>query len=196
MRTKPPEPYQGRVIDSLTDDARRLWNELGGTETAWKIWSQRPASNNREQAETGWKKPDKDLPAFELSDLGGRIWRLKDLAGRAVLVNVWATWCGPCQAELPKLEDLYQKLKERRDVQILTFSIDSDPGLLGPFMKEKGYTFPVLLAENFVFGLLDIVGVPQNWIVDGKGVWRWTSGPPPSETDWEAAILRELESVR
>jgi thiol-disulfide isomerase/thioredoxin len=72
-----------------------------------------------------------------------------------LLINVWATWCGPCQAELPKLEKLYEKVKDRSDLQILTLTIDEDLGAVAPFMKEKGYTFPVLPAYSFVTGLLD-----------------------------------------
>ena len=45
--------------------------------------------------------------------MAGKTWRLKDLAGRATLINVWATWCGPCQAELPHIEKLHQMTKER-----------------------------------------------------------------------------------
>ena len=132
----------------------------------------------------------------ELADLAGKTWRLKDLAGRAVLINVWATWCGPCQRELPRLERLYEKAKGRSDLQILTLTIDEDLGAVAPFMKEKGYTFPVLPANSFVTGLLDLVAIPQNWIVDIKGEWLWTGGPNVSDAEWEPAMLKQLESAR
>ncbi len=195
-RKKPPEPYEGQHIDYLGDEARALWTQLGGTESAWKLWSQPPAAKVQELAESGWRKPGKDMPAFELADLSGKTWRLKDLSGRAVLINVWATWCGPCQRELPHLEKLYEKLKERADLQILTLTIDEDLGAVAPYMKEKGYTFPVLPAAGFVTGLLDIVGIPQNWILDAKGVWRWTGAPGVPDAEWEDAMLRQLESAR
>jgi len=135
-RKAPPEPYQGHVRDDLLDEARALWQQLGGTETAWKIWSKPPAAKIQELAESGFEKPGKTMPAFELADLSGKTWRLKDLAGRAVLINVWATWCGPCQRELPHIEKLYEKVKERPDLQILTLPIDQDLGAVAPFMKE------------------------------------------------------------
>jgi thiol-disulfide isomerase/thioredoxin len=195
-RKKPPQPHKGRVRDPLLDEARALWGQLGGTETAWNIWSKPPAARIQELAESGWRKPAKDMPAFELADLSGKTWRLKDLGGRAVLINVWATWCGPCQAELPHLERLYKKVKDRTDLQILTLTIDDDTGLVAPFMKEKGYTFPVLPATSFVTGLLDLVSIPRNWIVDPKGVWRWTGAPGGPDAEWEEAMLRQLESVK
>ena len=196
LRKHPPDPYEGRVTDDLMDEARALWKQLGGTETAWNLWSAPPAAKIQELAESGWKKPAKAMPAFELADLSGRTWRLKNLEGRVLLINVWATWCGPCQAELPKLEKLYEKVKDRSDLQILTLTIDEDLGAVAPFMKEKGYTFPVLPAYSFVIGLLDLVGIPQNWIVDTKGEWRWTGGPNVPDAEWQDAMLKQLESVR
>ena len=195
-RKEPPEPHEGRVRDDLMDEARALWKQLGGSETAWNLWSKPPSAKIQELAENGWRKPGKDMPAFELADLSGRTWRLKDLAGRPVLINVWATWCGPCQRELPHLEKLYRKVKDRSDLQILTLTIDEDLGAVAPFMKEKGYTFPVLPAYSFVTGLLDLVGIPQNWIVDSKGEWRWTGAPAVPDAEWEEAMLKQLESAR
>jgi thiol-disulfide isomerase/thioredoxin len=195
-RKKPPDAYQGRVIDLLMDEARALWKQMGGTETAWNIWSKPPAAKIQELAESGWKKPEKPMPAFELADLSGKTWRLKSLEGRAVLINVWATWCGPCQRELPHLEKLYEQVKDRADLQILTLTIDEDLGVVAPFMKEKGYTFPVLPAYSFVSGLLDLVAIPQNWIVDTKSEWRWTGAPSVSDAEWETAMLKQLESAK
>ncbi|MDR3717539.1 MAG: TlpA disulfide reductase family protein [Bryobacteraceae bacterium] len=195
-RKRPPDPVEGWIIDELTDEARALWKQLGGTETAWNIWSKPPAAKIQELAESGWRKPAKTMPPFELADLSGKTWRLKDLGGRAVLINVWATWCGPCQAELPRLQKLYEQVKDRADLQILTLTIDEDPGVVAPFLKEKGYTFPVLPAYGFVTELLDLVAIPQNWIVDAKGEWRWTGAPDAPDAEWGAAMLKQLESAR
>lgn len=195
-RKKAPNAFEGRVLDDLMDEARALWTQMGGTETAWIVWSKPPAAKIQELAESGWKKPAKPMPAFELADLSGKTWRLKNLEGRAVLINVWATWCGPCQRELPHLEKLYEQIKDRADLQILTLTIDEDLGVVAPFMREKGYTFPVLPAYSFVAGLLDLVAIPQNWIVDTKGEWRWTGAPAVSDAEWEAAMLKQLESAK
>lgn len=195
-RKDPPAPLEGRVHDDLIDEARALWQQLGGTETAWNLWSKPPSSKIQESTGTGWQKPAKPMPPFELADLSGKTWRLRALEGRAVLINVWATWCDPCKAGLPHLEKLYQRVKDRPDLQILTLTIDQDLGAVAPFMKEKGYTFPVLPAYSFVTGLLDLVGIPQNWIVDAKGLWRWTGAPDVPDEQWEDAMLKQLESAR
>jgi thiol-disulfide isomerase/thioredoxin len=145
---EPPQPRRGKLTDVVTDEARALWKETGGTEVAWEVWRKPSAGKVQELAEGRWEKPVKPMPAFEMGDLSGKTWRIKNLEGKAVLINVWATWCGPCQAELPKLEKLYQQMKDRSDSQILTFNIDSDLGLVAPFVKDKGFTFPVLPAYS------------------------------------------------
>jgi thiol-disulfide isomerase/thioredoxin len=195
-RLSPPNPWRGKLEDDLADESRALWKEMGGTEVAYAVWSNPPVAKTEELKEGRWEKPKKTLPAFELSDLSGKTWKLTTLEGKSVLVNLWATWCGPCNAELPHLEELYKKVKDRSDVQILTFNIDTDLGLVEPFMKEKGFTFPVLPAYSLVMGLLDGVGIPQNWIVDPQGKWRWTQLGFGGEPDWTGEMIQRLEQVK
>ena len=173
-RTEGPRYVGGVLRDDLGDEAKALWKELGGTDVAYEHWSARPKSGEVVEAEGRWEKPAKELPAFELADLSGTTWKLKHLEGKSLLINFSATWCGPCKAELPKLQKLYDSMKTRSDIQVLTFNMDDDLGLVAPFMKEKGYSFPVLMANEFVQGLLGMIGIPQNWIVDPAGKWQWS----------------------
>ena len=64
------------------------------------------------------------MPDFELVDLQGRPWRLADLKGKTAFVNVWATWCAPCRKEMPHLQRLYERVKDRPDVVLLTMNVD------------------------------------------------------------------------
>ncbi|MGC1450686.1 MAG: TlpA disulfide reductase family protein, partial [Candidatus Sulfotelmatobacter sp.] len=195
-RVAAPTPWQGRLQDDLTDEARALWTNTGGTEVAWAVWSTSGGAKPEELKEGRWEKPKKTLPAFELADLAGKTWKLQSLEGKSVLINLWATWCGPCNAELPHLQKLYETVKGRTDLQIITFNIDTDLGLVEPFMKEKGYNFPVLPAYSLVMGLLDGVGIPQNWVVDPQGTWRWTQLGFDGAPDFVEAMIQRLESVR
>jgi len=195
-RVAAPTPWQGRLQDDLTDEARALWTSAGGTEVAWAVWSTSGGAKPEELKEGRWEKPKKTLPAFELADLAGKTWKLQTLEGKSVLINLWATWCGPCNAELPHLQKLYETVKGRTDLQIITFNIDTDLGLVEPFMKEKGYSFPVLPAYSLVMGLLDGVGIPQNWVVDPQGTWRWTQLGFDGAADFVEAMIQRLESVR
>ena len=79
---------------------------------------------------------------FTLTDLDGKKWTLKELRGKVVVVNFWATWCPPCRKEMPDLEALYTILKEKGLV-ILAIS-DEVADKVKPFIEEKKYTFPVL----------------------------------------------------
>ena len=199
LYTRPvtPEPYHGRLKDDLLDEASAVWKDTGGTEVAWTVWKTPPAGKPQELAEGRWEKATKAMPAFELADLTGKTWRVKNLEGKSVLINVWATWCGPCNAELPHLQKLYEKVKDRSDVQIITLNIDQDLGLVDPFVKEKGFTFPVLPAYSFVISLLDSVGIPQNWILDPKGAWRLTQlGYDASDAQWADTMIGKLQSVK
>jgi thiol-disulfide isomerase/thioredoxin len=195
-RLEPAKWAHGKLRDDLTDEARALWKEQGGSDTAWALWSKPLAGSVEQLAEGRWEKPAKAIPLFELSDLSGRMWQLKDLGGKTLLINVWATWCGPCQAEMPHLQKFYEKIKDRSDVQLLTFNIDEELGLVAPFMKEKGFTFPVLPAFSTVVSLLDGYAIPQNWVIDATGTWRWRQIGWAGETDadFQNEMLEHLQS--
>jgi len=195
-RVQAPQAWRGKKPDRLMEEAQKLWKEMGGSEVAWDVWSKPQVEKGQELTDGRWEKATKALPWFELSDMTGKTWRMKELGGKSVLINVWATWCGPCRAELPHLQKLYEKVKDRSDVQILTFNYDDNPGVITPYMKENGFSFPVLPAYDFVTGVLDSIAIPQNWIVDPKGVWRWTQFGFGGDPAWEESMLRKLESVK
>lgn len=105
---------------------------------------------------------------FTLTDLQGKTWTLKDLRGRVVLVNFWATWCPPCRKEMSDLETLYNRFKEQGLV-ILAIS-DQDMGKVRPFVAERNVTFPVLLDPGRkVNGVFQIVGIPKSLVYDRNG---------------------------
>ena len=76
--------------------------------------------------------------------------------------------------ELPYLQKFYEMDKDRPDIQVLTFNLDGDLGLVAPWLKEKSYAFPVLPAYSIVVSLFNGYAIPQNWIIDPKATWRWT----------------------
>jgi thiol-disulfide isomerase/thioredoxin len=162
------------------------------------VWSKPPVAKATEAAESRWETPKKPIPAFELAGLDGKTWRLKQFEGKSLLINIWATWCGPCQAELPLVEKLHQQTKDSAEIQVITLNIDEELGLVEPFMKKKGYTFPVLPAMSLVHGLLDgNVAIPQNWLVNPKGDWvQIQIGYDRSEADWPAMMMKKLKALK
>ena len=105
---------------------------------------------------------------FTLTDLSGRAWHLKELKGKVVLLNFWATWCPPCRKEMPDLEKLYQRFAAQGFV-ILAIS-DEEADKVKPFIADARYTYPVLLDANGEVGKrFRVVGIPKNFVFNRDG---------------------------
>ena len=105
---------------------------------------------------------------FTLTELSGKMWTLKELRGKVVLVNFWATWCPPCRKEMPDLETLYKEFKDQGLV-ILAIS-DEDAGKVTPFVAEQKVTYPILLDPGRkVNELFQIEGIPKTFVYDRSG---------------------------
>jgi len=105
---------------------------------------------------------------FTLTDLHGKTWTLKELRGEVVLVNFWATWCPPCQKEMPDLEGLYKEFRHQRFV-ILAIS-DEEADKVRPFIAERKITYPVLLDPGHKVGsLFQVEGIPKSFVYDREG---------------------------
>jgi thiol-disulfide isomerase/thioredoxin len=113
--------------------------------------------------------PSKD---FEATTLDGRAVRLSDLKGKVVLVNFWATWCGPCVQEMPTLVDVYQKYRDR-GLEILAISVDEEAARykVGRFVKEHELNFPVLY-DNGIAELYNVASYPTSLLIDREGTVR------------------------
>jgi len=105
---------------------------------------------------------------FTLTDLAGKSWHLRELRGKVVLVNFWATWCPPCRKEMPDLQALYDKYK---DQGFLVLSIsDEDAAKVSPFIAERKITYPVLLDPGRkVNDAFVVEGIPKSFVYDREG---------------------------
>jgi thiol-disulfide isomerase/thioredoxin len=104
---------------------------------------------------------------FTLVDLEGKSWRLRDLAGKVVLVNFWATWCPPCRKEMPDMEALSRRFKDRGFI-VLAIS-DEDEAKVRPFIQGK-YSFPILLDPGRkVNEAMRVEGIPKSFLYDRQG---------------------------
>ena len=112
-----------------------------------------------------------DAPAFTLPGLDGSMVSLADYKGKTVLLNIWATWCPPCVAEMPSMEKLYQELKNE-DFEILAVSIDvTGSNEVAPFMKKHRLSFPALIdTQGTLKDLYQATGVPESFIIDKDGI--------------------------
>jgi thiol-disulfide isomerase/thioredoxin len=180
------------------ENTQRLWRELGGTDQGWRAYLSRvEAKSKPESAEIAtWDTKNTALADFELMDLDGKKWSLADLKGKVAFINLWATWCGPCKAELPYVQKLRAQMKDRKDVVILTLNIDEEVGMVEPFMKENKYNFPVLLGQAYA-EKQGVNVIPRNWVVsvDGKVMFEGTGFGNDGE-EWMKKAAQAIEKVK
>ncbi len=109
-------------------------------------------------------------PDFTLATLGGGQVKLGDLKGRPVLINFWATWCGPCRYEMPALEAMYQKYKGQGLV-VIGVDVQEPENLVAAFVQQYGLTFPIALDSNGeVASIYRIRAYPTTYFVNPEGV--------------------------
>jgi len=108
---------------------------------------------------------------FALPDLDGKPVKLSDYRGKVVFLNFWATWCKPCEEEMPSMQALYEGLGNDR-FEILAVSVDKDgPETVAGYVKKYGITFPVLHdRRGKIKETYKTTGVPETFIIDQNGV--------------------------
>lgn len=108
-------------------------------------------------------------PDFTLRSVGGANLRLQEQRGQVVLVNFWATWCGPCRQEMPHLNALYSKYRSSGFV-LLGVNIDDDPRAAADLAAKLGVRFPVLLdTDKKVSRVYDMSAMPATLLIDRDG---------------------------
>ena len=110
-----------------------------------------------------------EAPDFALKSAGGENIRLSELRGEVVLINFWASWCGPCRQEMPHLEALYQKY-EPLGFELLAVNVEQDRRKADKMLKKQPVSFPVLFDDrNEVSKLYEVIAMPSTVIVDRDG---------------------------
>jgi peroxiredoxin len=116
--------------------------------------------------EIGYTAPD-----FELKDVYGSPKRLSDFRGRVVLLNFWATWCGPCRVEMPTIQALHEDYAGRAFTVLSVAGDFEGASKVGPFMEEVGVTFPGLIdASGTVQDAYFVNALPMTFLLDRNGV--------------------------
>jgi peroxiredoxin len=144
------------------------------------------ASVNYFVPQIGFQAPD-----FKLNDLNGNSYQLSEFKGKAVLLNVWASWCKPCQAEMPALQNIYEQYKDKNIVFLAVNSTRQDSlSDVTNFVNNYNLTFPVLLDyDGSVSNTFHIQALPTTFFINPNGIIQEIIiGGPMSEALLEIRI--------
>ena len=129
-------------------------------------------------------KVKKSAPNFSLKDLNGQKVELKHFKGKVIVLNFWATWCGPCKEEMPSMESLWQQFRGK-DFVLLSISVDYE-GVkpVKEYIEKQRYTFRVLIDPHCqTLDLYEVKAIPTTLIIDKKGqIVAMAIGPK----DWKS----------
>lgn len=136
-------------------------------------------------------------PDFTLKSSGGENLRLSELRGQVVLINFWASWCGPCRKEMPLLDQLYQQYKPL-GFTVLGVNVEENPAQARSLLGKVPVSFPVLFdGTNAVSGLYNVIAMPTTVIVDRNGNIRHVhKGYMPGYEDTYQQQVRSLLTER
>jgi len=149
----------------------------------------------------GFRKPDmetlnrlgfrsipesREFPEIRFRDLNGKEKTLKDFEGNVILLNFWATWCPPCRAEMPGMENLARELKGR-DFIMVPISVQETSDTVKSYMEESGIDFPVYLDEEARAAMsVGVTGLPTSILIDRDGT---ALGAAVGSVKWDSAPM-------
>ena len=109
-------------------------------------------------------------PDFKLENLDGQSVSLSDFRGKPVLINFWASWCGPCRAEMPYIQQIYEEWSDK-GLEVLAIDIGESSSKVKEFLQSQGLSIPVLLdTEKNVAQEYNITGIPTTFFIDKDGI--------------------------
>ena len=112
-------------------------------------------------------------PGFKLANRAGGELSLDGLKGQVVMINFWASWCGPCRQEFPALDQIYAKYKPM-GFQMIAINVESEKADAEKFLGKTPVSFPILFdPDNKVSGSYGVSAMPTTFLVDRQGRLRW-----------------------
>ena len=150
------------------------------------------AANNNAAPATGAAAPE-----WTLKDAEGDSHSLADYRGKVVVLDFWATWCGPCKKVMPEMQKMHEQYKDRGVVVIGMNGGERGGDPVG-YMKQKGYDYKLLLNAETVMGDYGVRGIPAFFVIapDGKLMWQGTGAGASTHKQLVQAVERELRKIK
>lgn len=170
------------------------YEQFGNKGQAVKVKQEKSEAAMKEIIARNGIEIGKSAPDFELTKLDGTNVKLSDLKGKKVILNFWATWCGPCQQEMPDMEAFYKEHKENVEILAINYTPSEKGGgaeKVSNFAKEKGITFPILLDKNIdVTTAYKVITIPTSYFIDTKGVIQDKFIGPMTQKEMEKRVAK------
>lgn len=172
--------------------AERLGSRITGLKTS--VPQKKVVTIDELIAEAQIKK-SMPAPDFQAETFEGKKVSLSDYQGKVLILDFWATWCGPCLAELPYFQELVNLYKNDPSVAFLTISQDQSKDVARKFIEQKGYTFPVIF-DTGIGQLFEVEGIPLLIVIDKEGNIRYKHfGFDPNNVDFVQLMKKEIQIV-
>ena len=145
---------------------------ISGLVLATNSFSQ-PEAGMSEEVDSG-DAPQVNAPApdFEIENLRGEKKHLSDYQGKVVVLNFWATWCGPCKDEMPFFQEIYEKYAS--EIAVLAVNNQETVDKVSPFVEELGLTYEILMDnDGSVATQYQVIGFPTTYFIDPNGIIKF-----------------------
>ena len=138
-------------------------------------------------------------PDFELATVEGNPFHQVDLRGRVTVLNFFATWCGPCQKELPNLQAIWDEFRGNRDFRMLVVGREESEDVVKAFQQKHGFTFPMASdPDRSIYNEFASGGIPRTYLISRQGtiVYQWTGHYEAEVSKLRKLLSKELAKKR